>query len=76
MYSLFILIIIITYLQSVTVFFFSNTLSSVLVHLPRAISTNSWIKMNAGQSGFYRVNYEIDNWEKLIHQLNTDHQVN
>lgn len=69
-----ILIIIITYLQSVT--FFNNTLSSALVHLPRAISRNSWIKMNAGQTGFYRVNYEIDNWEKLIHQLNTDHQVN
>lgn len=31
--------------------------------------------MNAGQSGFYRVNYEAENWHKLIHQLNTNHQV-
>ena len=31
--------------------------------------------MNAGQTGFYRVNYERDNWDKLINQLNTSHQV-
>ncbi|XP_020619456.1 endoplasmic reticulum aminopeptidase 1-like isoform X1 [Orbicella faveolata] len=44
------------------------------IRLPHAISGNSWIKMNAGQSGFYRVNYESENWNKLIHQLNTHHQ--
>ena len=31
--------------------------------------------MNAEQTGFYRVNYERENWNKLIHQLNTDHTV-
>lgn len=51
-------------------------LSSLVVHVHHAISGNSWIKMNAGQTGFYRVNYENENWMKLIHQLNTHHQVN
>ena len=31
--------------------------------------------MNAGQSGFYRVNFERDNWDKLISQLERDHKV-
>ena len=63
----------IQYIHTVTV---SNTLSSLVVHLPHAISENAWFKMNAGQTGYYRVYYESENWEKLIHQLNTDHKVN
>ena len=46
-----------------------------LVHLPDGTGDGSWIKMNAGQSGFYRVNYDGANWQSLIHQLNTDHEV-
>lgn len=37
---------------------------------------NSWIKMNAGQSGYYRVNYDEGNWNNLKKQLNSDHTVN
>lgn len=31
--------------------------------------------MNAGQTGFYRVNYQTENWHKLVQQLNTFNQV-
>ncbi|XP_078360605.1 endoplasmic reticulum aminopeptidase 1-like [Oculina patagonica] len=44
------------------------------VHLPSGTKASSWIKMNAGQTGFYRVNYENENWKKLVHQLNASHQ--
>lgn len=47
----------------------------VLVKLPAGTKENSWIKMNAGQTGFYRVSYQRENWQKLVHQLNTSHQV-
>ena len=47
-----------------------------LVDLPEKTLSQSWIKMNAGQTGFYRVNYDANNWRKLVDQLNTDHQVN
>ena len=47
-----------------------------LVDLPEATHNQSWIKMNAGQTGFYRVNYDENNWRKLAEQLNTDHKVN
>ena len=57
-------------------FYSKYGLSSLVVHLHHGVSRKSWIKMNAGQTGFYRVNYEIENWNKLIHQLNTHHQVN
>ena len=46
-----------------------------LVYLPVATDDQSWIKMNAGQTGFYRVNYDANNWRKLADQLNTDHKV-
>ena len=32
-----------------------------------------WLKLNAGQFGFYRVNYDSDNWQALVQQLKTDH---
>ena len=46
-----------------------------LVKLPAGTTENSWFKMNAGQTGFYRVNYQTENWHKLVQQLNTSHQV-
>ncbi|PFX22359.1 Glutamyl aminopeptidase [Stylophora pistillata] len=35
--------------------------------------TSGWIKANVDQIGYYRVNYDIDNWKALYNQLNTDH---
>ena len=46
-----------------------------LVKLPAGTKANSWFKMNAGQTGFYRVNYHTENWQNLVQQLNTSHQV-
>lgn len=31
--------------------------------------------MNAGQTGFYRVNYEKENWDKLVRHLHTEAKV-
>merc|ERR1719334_933254 len=32
-----------------------------------------WIIANIGQMGFYRVNYDDDNWKKIVTQLNDKH---
>ena len=34
-----------------------------------------WIKLNAGQKGYYRVLYDNNNWDQLIIQLRTNHTV-
>lgn len=36
---------------------------------------SDWILANIDQQGYFRVNYDEDNWRKLISQLNTDHRV-
>ncbi|GFN97795.1 aminopeptidase n [Plakobranchus ocellatus] len=40
--------------------------------LPR---TDGWILANVRQYGYYRVNYELSNWDALIRQLMEDYQV-
>ncbi|KAM5171352.1 aminopeptidase N-like isoform 1-T2 [Mantella aurantiaca] len=37
-----------------------------------SLSTNEWILVNLDVTGYYRVNYDENNWNKLINQLNTD----
>ena len=32
-------------------------------------SSNGFIKANVNQTGFYRVNYDIENWRKIINHL-------
>ena len=49
---------------------FSETLPN-----PTAGNANDWYIFNLQQSGFYRVNYDTENWNNLINQLNTDHTV-
>lgn len=48
---------------------------TIEVKLSPDLSDKSWIKMNAGQTGFYRVNYEKENWDKLVRYLHTEAKV-
>jgi len=45
---------------------------SALLNWPMS---SGWIKANVGQIGYYRVNYEKENWRALCDQLNSDHRV-
>lgn len=45
------------------------------VQIPVGRRKYRWIKANVGQTGFYRVNYEKKNWDRLIKQLKTNHKV-
>ncbi|XP_006824368.2 aminopeptidase N-like [Saccoglossus kowalevskii] len=38
-------------------------------------SDNDWIILNINQTGYYRVNYQNNDWEKLADQLKDDHLV-
>ena len=38
-------------------------------------SSDGWIKANVDQIGYYRVNYETENWKSLYNQLLSDHKV-
>ncbi|XP_019622707.1 PREDICTED: endoplasmic reticulum aminopeptidase 1-like [Branchiostoma belcheri] len=33
-----------------------------------------WVKFNVNQTGFYRVNYDNQNWDAFIHQLQNNHE--
>ena len=39
------------------------------------VSDQGWVLGNVKQMGYYRVNYDLDNWERLITQLQSDHTV-
>lgn len=39
------------------------------------ISTDGWLLANINMTGFYRVNYDSANWERLLAKLNTSSQV-
>uniref|UniRef100_A0A3Q3BS59 Aminopeptidase n=1 Tax=Kryptolebias marmoratus TaxID=37003 RepID=A0A3Q3BS59_KRYMA len=38
-------------------------------------SGSSWVLANINVTGYYRVNYDLGNWERLFAQLSSDHQV-
>ena len=57
--------------------------SDVLCHRLPASAVNldmrsgpSWVLANINVTGYYRVNYDLGNWERLFVQLSRDHQVN
>ncbi|XP_077994129.1 aminopeptidase N-like [Glandiceps talaboti] len=43
--------------------------------LPSDVKQEHWLLANINQRGFYRVNYDMENWEKLAEQLKTNHTV-
>ena len=45
------------------------------IALPTNISTLKWYKANYGAIGFYRVNYDDENWSNLLKQINVNHTV-
>ena len=45
------------------------------VTLSKPLSNDDFILGNTRVSGFYRVNYEDDNWDKIIKQLQTKKDV-
>ena len=42
-----------------------------VVTLPVASPAEDWYKVNAGQTGFYRVNYTAEDWERLAPAIST-----
>ncbi|XP_036423928.1 alanyl (membrane) aminopeptidase b [Colossoma macropomum] len=38
------------------------------------VTGNDWIVANLNVSGYYRVNYDMDNWERLLTTLRTSHE--
>ncbi|KAM9861190.1 aminopeptidase N-like [Aulostomus maculatus] len=43
-------------------------------HSPMRVSGVSWVLANTNVSGYFRVNYDNDNWNRLLSLLNTNHQ--
>ncbi|KAL0968053.1 hypothetical protein UPYG_G00261690 [Umbra pygmaea] len=39
------------------------------------LTSDQWVLANLNVTGYYRVNYDIGNWERLLAQLSTNHQV-
>ncbi|KAI5101265.1 aminopeptidase N, partial [Silurus meridionalis] len=44
------------------------------MHKPLKARNDEWVLANLNVSGYYRVNYDAANWERLLDQLTTDHQ--
>ncbi|KAJ8281244.1 hypothetical protein GJAV_G00065240 [Gymnothorax javanicus] len=44
-------------------------------HSPMKVTGNEWVLANVNITGYYRVNYDSDNWERLLSQLNSKHQL-
>ncbi|KAM9764876.1 aminopeptidase N-like isoform 1-T2 [Menidia menidia] len=38
------------------------------------VSGGDWVLANTNVSGYFRVNYDLENWDRLLSLLNTDHQ--
>ncbi|KAJ8417590.1 hypothetical protein AAFF_G00224330, partial [Aldrovandia affinis] len=50
-------------------------LQKTATHNPLITTENEWVLANINVTGYYRVNYDSANWERLLHQLSSDHQV-
>ncbi|XP_036399366.1 aminopeptidase N-like [Megalops cyprinoides] len=50
-------------------------LQKTATHTPMKTTGADWVLANLNVSGYYRVNYDIANWERLLNQLSVNHQV-
>uniref|UniRef100_A0A8C7JZR3 Aminopeptidase n=1 Tax=Oncorhynchus kisutch TaxID=8019 RepID=A0A8C7JZR3_ONCKI len=48
--------------------------SNTATHLPMKTLGSDWMLANTKVSGFFRVNYDSSNWDRLLTQLSTDHE--
>ncbi|RVE74835.1 hypothetical protein OJAV_G00026200 [Oryzias javanicus] len=39
-----------------------------------ALGSSDWLVANINLTGFFRVNYDVENWERIINKLNSRHQ--
>ena len=50
-------------------------ISSAINQTLLADVSDVWVLVNVDMTFYYRVNYDVSNWELLIAQLQADHQV-
>ncbi|XP_021377931.1 uncharacterized protein LOC110466016 isoform X1 [Mizuhopecten yessoensis] len=58
---------------SVDVYWHNNKVDDITLRKP--MQDGDWFLANVQQFGFYRVNYDSDNWVALTNQLKTDHKI-
>lgn len=39
------------------------------------LNSSTWLLLNLNVTGYFRVNYNQENWDQLLNQLDTDHKV-
>lgn len=64
--------------KKVTVWHRINALKFVVVTVRKPayeVTDDGWLLVNINCSGYYRVNYDEQNWNRLINQLESNHKV-
>lgn len=44
-------------------------------NLDMMLGAHDWLLANINMKGFFRVNYDSENWERLLTKLNSGHEV-
>lgn len=52
------------------IFLFSTDTTEIM-----KVTGSDWVLANINVTGYYRVNYDDGNWDRLLNQLATDHRV-
>ncbi|XP_067653117.1 aminopeptidase Ey-like [Haliotis asinina] len=53
----------------------STLIEDVNINITDSSSSGEWVLVNLHQTGYYRVNYDEENWLALVRQLDADHTV-
>lgn len=53
----------------------SSFISVSETHRIGEMDDNTWLLGNINQTGYFRVNYDLQNWKLLIQQLHDNHEV-